>query len=304
MQIGRMRLRIVPEDGSRVAALEAGELDYAPIPATAYKRFSDNADFTVLRQLRKGTGLVIHFNFKSPPLDDLRVRQAMHLALNRDAIVAVAVEGQGIAAYGPLPPSLPYYWSGVEKIGYGYDPAKANALLDEAGWKMGADGIREKDGKKLAFDILTLPSSDIQRAAQLIQQQFKDVGIGLTLDTRPIGAINPLLFAHNFQLSFMFWIDHDPDILYREFHSNQIDGGVNWGSYSNPELDKLLEEGRMTADADKRAAAYQKVQEIFVKEALWLPIYHVYELNVLSNRVKGAVMHPDGYLLLNDATIG
>ncbi len=304
MHIDKMRLRIVPEDGSRVAALQAGELDYAPIPATAYKRFAESPDFTVIRQLRKGTGLVIHFNFKEPPLDDLRVRQAMHLALDREAIIAVAVEGQGIAAYGPLPPSLPYYWPGVEQIGYHYDVAKANALLDEAGWTMDADGIREKGGKKLAFDILTLPSSDIQRAAQVIQQQFKAVGIALTLDTRPIGAINPLLFSHNFQLSFMFWIDHDPDILYREFHTNQIDGGVNWGSYSNPELDKLLEEGRTTADAAARAAAYQKIQEIFVKEALWLPIYHVYELSALSNRVKGAVMHPDGYLILNDATIG
>lgn len=304
MHIEKMRLRIVPEDSSRVAALEAGELDYAPIPATAYKRFADNADFTVIRQLRKGTGLVIHFNFKHPPLDDLKVRQAMHLALNREAIVAIAVEGQGVPAYGPLPPSLPYYWPGVEEIGYHYDPARAGALLDEAGWKMGADGIREKDGKKLAFDILTLPGSDIQRAAQLIQQQYKDVGIALTLDTRPIGAINPLLFAHNFQLSFMFWVDHDPDILYREFHTNQIDGGVNWGSYSNPELDKLLEEGRTTADAAARGEAYRKVQELFVKEALWVPIYDVYELSVLSNRIKGAFMHPDGFLILNDATVG
>jgi peptide/nickel transport system substrate-binding protein len=303
VKINRMRLKIVPEDDSRVAALESGELDYAAIPATAYKRFSSNPDFSVLRYLRKGTGLVIHFNFKVAPLDDLRVRQAMHLALDRTAIVEAAVEGQGLPAYGPLPPSLPYYWDGVEKIGYHYDPKRANALLDAAGWKMGSDGVREKDGKKLAFDILTLPASDIQRAAQLVKQQFKDVGIDLTLDTRDIGAINPALFAHNFQLSFMFWIDHDPDILYREFHSNQIDGGVNWGSYSDPDLDKLLEEGRSTADPKQRAAVYQQVQKMFVEKALWLPIYDVYELYALSKRVKGAVVHPDGYLILNDATV-
>ena len=128
MHIEKMRLRIVPEDSSRVAALEAGEIDYAPIPATAYKRFADKPDFTVIRQLRKGTGLVIHFNFKHAPLDDLKVRQAMHLALNREAIVAIAVEGQGIPAFGPLPPSLPYYWAGVEEIGYGRRAARRGGL--------------------------------------------------------------------------------------------------------------------------------------------------------------------------------
>jgi peptide/nickel transport system substrate-binding protein len=300
MAIDRMRLRIVPEDGSRVAALEAGELDYAPIPATAYKRFMENPNFEVLRYMRKGTGLVIHFNFKEPPLDDVRVRQAMHLAIDRPAIVKAAVEGQGLPAYGPIPPSLPYYWPGVEKIGYQYDPTRANQLLDAAGWKMGPDGIRTNNGKKLAFDILTLPNGDVQRGAQLVKQQFKDVGIDLTLDTRQLGAINPALFAHNFQLSFMFWADHDPDILYREFDSH---GGVNWGSYSDPDLDRWLEAGRATADPNERAAAYQKVQQLFVEKALWLPIYDVYELNALSRRVKGTVLHPDGYLILNDATV-
>lgn len=302
VQLERLVMRIVPDDASRVAALEAGELDYAPIPGTAYQRFADNPAFTVLRSMRKGTGLVIHFNFEHAPLDDLKVRQAMHLALNREAIVAIAVDGQGEPGYGPLPPSLPYYWPGVEEIGYGYDPARAGALLDEAGWTMGGDGIRTKDGARLAFNILTLPSSDIQRAAQLVQQQYREVGIDLTLDTRDIADINPLLFGHNFELSFMFWMDHDADILYREFHSNQIDGGVNWGSYRDPDLDALLEAGRTATDQAERAAIYQQVQQMFIEKALWIPIYNVYELYALNNRVEGAIVHPDGYLILNDAT--
>jgi peptide/nickel transport system substrate-binding protein len=300
----RLRLVVTSEDSSRVAALQAGELDFAQIPASDYDRLDADPSIDVLRFLRSGMGLTIHFNFKVPPFDDVRVRQAMHLAIDRKAVVNAAVSGQGIPAVGPLPPDFPYYWDGVEKIGYGFDPQRAAELLDAAGWTMGGDGVRAKDGKRFSFKILTIANPEITRAAQLIRQQMKRVGIDLRLDTRDIGAINPALFAHRFELSFMFWGDQDPDILYREFHSSQIDGGVNWGSYENPKLDRLLEAGRTAMDRAKRAEAYRKVQELFVREAVWLPVYAVYDLiAVRIDRLKGASLHPDGYLVLNDATV-
>jgi peptide/nickel transport system substrate-binding protein len=300
----QLKLVIVPDDTSRVSALMAGELDFAPIPATALAQVKGNSNITVIRQLQKGMGLCIHFNFKVPPFDDVRVRQAMHLVLDRKAIIGVAVAGQGIPAYGPLPPGFPYYWPGVEKIGYGYDPKRAAALLDAAGWKIGSSGVREKGGKQFRFDILTINTPEVVRAAQLVQQQMQALGMVLTLQTEDISAINPKLFAHDFQLTFMFWGDQDPDILYREFDSHEINGGgVNWGSYSNPTLDRYLEEGRATAVPAKRAAAYQKAQQLMVEQAVWLPIYATYDLTGVLSRLNGAVMHPDGYMLLDNATV-
>lgn len=299
----RLVIRIVPEDNSRVAALEAGELDFADIPPSAVAQFEQNADFTLFQNMRKGTGLTIHFNFQHPPLDDVRVRQALHVAIDRDAMVKAVLDGRGEPAYGPLPPSLPFYWSGVKEIGYGYDPEQASQLLENAGWTPGDDGMRVKDGTPLRLTILTPTQDEYQRAAQLIKEQYRQVGIDLNLETREIGAINPLLFAHNFELSFMWWIDHDPDILFREFHSSQITDGANWGSLNDPALDELLVAGRTAMDPDARAKAYQAVQEYFVKQALWIPIYNVYQYTAINNRVTGAKWHPDGYVFLQDAHI-
>jgi peptide/nickel transport system substrate-binding protein len=286
-----------------VAALQAGELDFTPIPATSLGQLKGDSSVTVVRQLQKGMGLCIHFNFKVPPFDDLNVRKAMFLALDRQEIVNVVVGGQGMPAYGPLPPGFPYYWPGVEKIGYRYDPKQAAALLDAAGWKMGPNGVRQKAGQPFRFNILVINTPEIVNAAQLVQTQYQKVGIDLNLQTQDISAINPELFAHHFQLSFMFWTDEDPDILYREFDSSQINGGVNWGSYSNPALDGYLQAGRATADPAARAAAYQKAQQLMVEQAVWLPIYAKYDLTAVRTALKGAIMHPDGYLLLNDATL-
>lgn len=299
----KLDMIISPEDSTRVAALQAGELDIAPIPASARGAFAGDHNVTLMRQLRKGMGLVIHFNFAIPPFDDVRVRQAMHLALDRQRIIDVAASGEGIPAFGPLPPEFPYYWAGVERIGYGYDPDRAGRLLDEAGWTTGADGIRQKDGRPFQFTILTLPNPEIVRAAQLVQEQFRAAGIALTLQTEDISAINPKLFAHDFELSFMFWTDTDPDILYREFDSSQIDDGVNWGQYRNPELDKHLRAGRQTSDPVQRAAAYAAAQKLMVEQAVWLPIYAVHDITAVRARLKGAVMHPDGYLILDNAAI-
>jgi peptide/nickel transport system substrate-binding protein len=299
----QLKLVIAPEDSSRVAALQAGELDFTPIPATSLAQLKGDSSITVIRQLQKGMGLCIHFNFKVPPFNDLNVRKAMFLALDRQAIVNVAVDGQGIPAYGPLPPGFPYYWPGVEKIGYHYDPKQAASLLDAAGWIMGSNGVRQKDGQPFRFNILVINTPEIVNAAQLVQAQYKKVGVDLNLQTQDISAINPELFAHHFQLSFMFWTDEDPDILYREFDSSQINGGVNWGSYSNPALDSYLQAGRATADPAARSAAYQKAQQLMVEQAVWLPIYAKYDLTAVRTALQGAVMHPDGYLLLNDATL-
>ncbi len=301
--VKQLKLVVTPEDSSRVAALQAGELDFAPVPASSLAQIKGNPGITVIRQLQKGMGLCIHFNFNVPPFNDVNVRKAMFLAVDRQEIVNVVLQGQGMPAYGPLPPGFPYYWAGVEKIGYPYDPRQAAALLDAAGWRMGANGVRAKNGVPFKFNILVIDSPTIVQAAQLVQAQYKQVGIDLNLQTQDISAINPELFAHNFQLTFMFWTDTDPDILYREFDSSQINGGVNWGSYSNPELDKYLRAGRATADPGARAAAYQKAQQLMVEQAVWLPIYAQYDLTAVRKVLTGAVMHPDGYMLLDDARL-
>jgi len=303
-RLPKLQMIASPEDSSRVAALQAGELEIAPVPASSLSALSGRDDITVLRKLRRGMGLTIHFNFEVKPFDDVRVRQAMHLALDREAIIKVAVNGQGIPAYGPLPPEFPYYWKGVEQIGYGHDPQRAAQLLDAAGWRTGSDGIRVKDGKPFTFTILTIAnSSENVRAAQLVREQYRKLGIDLRLRTEDIAAINPKLFAHDFELSFMFWTDQDPDILYREFDSSQIDDGVNWGGYRNPELDRHLRAGRRASDAASRADAYAKAQKLMVEQAVWLPIYAVYDLTAVRKRLSGAVMHPGGYLLLDNATL-
>lgn len=287
-----IRLEVVPEPSVRTIALQTGDADATvwPLLVEDTLAFSQDPNFVVLSALGNS---IKHFplNNSLPQLSDKRVRQAMLQALDREKIVADLWQGAASVAHSNIPPSSFYYNAALQQ--YPYDVAAANALLDEAGWAPGADGIREKDGTRLAFTITTITGDQARRPiAELAQQMLKEVGIEVQLAEAPVASILEGLRAGTIDSSIFNWtynngaIEPDP---YSTLHSQ---GGNNFNQFKNEEMDKLIEEGLITVDPDERKKIYDRIQEIFVEEVPALYLQFDEWQNVFNSRVKGLPVDP------------
>jgi len=160
------------------------------------------------------------------------------------------------------------------------------ALLEEAGWVVGDDGIREKDGTKLSFTCTTITGDQARRPiAELAQQLFSEIGIDMQLAESPISAILEGLRNGTVDASLFNWTygstDPDPSNLLRS------DGGQNWNSYQSDRMDELIDEGLSVADPEGRKPIYDEIQEIVTTEVPMLYLQWDEWMNVFTGRVKG-----------------
>jgi len=298
-----LTFRILPEASAATAAFEAGELDQLTAAPTDVKRLKAMNKFQFFTFLRKGVGLFMEFNVTKPPFDDVNVRRAMNYAIDKDAILAITLEGLGQTAYGPLPPSIRGYWEGIVAYAPHYDKAKAADLLDQAGWKLNsATGLREKDGKPLKFTLdMISPSEQHKSASQLVQSQLKEIGVSMDIQAFEFGTLLEKLKKGEQQAHFMGYTYTTPDIVDLWFHSKNIGTGLTLSQNKDPELDKLIGESQRTVDWDKRMAILTDIQKRIVDSALRVPIFTNDNYIALQPKVVDAKVHPDGYMILGDA---
>lgn len=282
-----IRQEVVPEPAVRTIALETGESDSNlwPLLVEDSLRLAEDPAFTVIKT---STGGVKHFplNNKLPQLSDKRVRQAMMHALDRQRIIDDLWNGAATVAHSNLGPKFDFYSldqsPDIKK--YEFDPEQANALLDEAGWVMGDDGVREKDGMKLTFTCTTITGDSARRPiAELAQQFFADVGIDMQLSEAPISSILEGLRNGTIDASLYNWtygsVDPDPSNTLRS------DGGQNWNSFENERVDELIDLGLSTVDPEERKAYYHEIQQIVVEEVPMLYLQWDDWYNVFTERV-------------------
>lgn len=222
---------------------------------------------------------IIYLNLQdlteSPFFQEVKVRQALLYALDRQTIIDQALNGQGLIANGPI---RPWSWAyDASQPVIGYDPAKATALLDEAGWKdSDGDGVRDKEGRPFTFRLLTSDDPDRAKVAEQASQQWQKVGIAATLET--IGAgLGDRLVKHQFQAALAeVVLTGDPD-PYPFWHQTQIAGGQNYAGWSNDDASMLLEQARTLTDKGQRNDYYFQFQRIFAEEVpsliLFYPVY-------------------------------
>ncbi len=226
-------------------------------------------------------------NVADPILADVNVRKAIAHALDRPAMVRTVVGDENYVALSVMGPGHWAYNPAVST--YAYDPARANTLLDEAGWVLGADGVREKGSVKLSF--LNQPWRDFERNyAPLIQQYLKAVGIDMTIETVPdFATIQTIRQEGNAQSLFYGSIDYEPGELHQYFHSTQAPPtGQNLWHYANPEVDRLLEQGLAETDLELRKPIYAKVQELILADCVTIPLHvHLNNVIVRTDRVSG-----------------
>lgn len=265
--------KIIPETSTRMATLDTGEtniIEYL-VPSDV-KHYQSDKRFQVLLIDTPGAPRMNVLNTALPPLDDLKVRQAIEFATDRQGIVDTLFKGVYDVAYGPMEKPTFGYDPAVEKV-YPFDANKAKQLLDDAGWKVGAGGIRVKDGKPLQLQFVVQANDQWDEVAQMWQAQLHDVGIDMKITFES----SPSVFAtYNKGTQhvgdFFFW-SPDPVELYAMFHSKSIASGFNWAHYSDPKLDQLIEQEMQESNPDKRAAVVKQIQEIVMQQALFVSIH-------------------------------
>lgn len=298
--LDRIVFRLVPSREVGIARLRAGEVDVLwDLIETQIPEFEKMPNITL--QSTPTTNVeYLGFNTDNPILADLKVRQAIAAAIDRQPIVKDLLYGKTEVATSPIGMG----WAAPKDVQLpAYDPNRAKTLLDEAGWKdTNGNGIRDKNGQEMSLRITT-PSGSQTRdlTEQLLQQQLKNVGIKLTIANAPAASIfggwteNGLLKRGKFDIVMDTWgADFDPnDFLSTLFASDQIPTAANSGEGFNffrlndPQLDRAIVAGRSTIDQAERAKAYRTVVERISAAAVYVPLYRRAELDAFANYVKG-----------------
>ncbi len=227
---------------------------------------------------------------KLPFFQDKTVRHALLAALNRQAIIDSAINGQGLIASGPI---LPWSWAyNASQPSLGFDPQQAAQLLDDSGWTdSNGDGIRDKDGVELAFNLLSSEEPDKINVARAVSEQWQRAGISATVEI--VGAgLGDRLVNHNFDAALAEVLTAgDPD-PYPLWHQTQIDGGQNYAGWDNTDASKLLEAARTITDRGRRSDYYFEFQRIFADEVPSLILYHPVHTYGVSNQIYDVRLAP------------
>lgn len=304
--IDRLKFRFITEDETRLAALEMGEVNVIDeIPPTSVERLQKNPDFQVLGAPKVGVARSLWFNTELSPVDDVRVRKAILYAIDRDAINAAVFKGVYPLAYQILTRGTKFYDKSLETM-YTFDPQKAVALLEEAGWKeVNAEGYRVKEGKELSLFHATFPGYVAETPAEIIQAQLKKVGIKFSINVMTGTAMMDGMASRTstFHTALIGTYSPDPGmILRRTLHSSGM-GTTNYAHFTTPELDNLLDDGLAIADEAKRTEIYSKIQRIVMENAVVAPIYANVSIFGASKKVSGLKFDPYAYPLFFDVAI-
>jgi len=283
-RLARVTFKIIPEAIVRALELRKGSVDVASNVLTPDmdEVFRHDPDFHVLSE--DGTSYqYIAFNLKDPIFSDVRVRQAIAYAIDRERIIKFVLRGEGRPAMNVIPPSNWAFNPNV-KI-YSYDPVKARQLLQESGHP------------NLTFTFKSSTDDYARLLAAVLQQQLQEAGIHMEIQTNEFGTFFADVQKGNFQAYSLRWIggNNDPDIFDLIFNSNRVPpNGSNRGHYSNPEVDRLIAIGRGETDMEKRRAAYWEVQRIVAEELPYVSLWYVGNVAIVNKRIEGMKLYPAG----------
>ncbi|MDO4795799.1 MAG: ABC transporter substrate-binding protein [Brachymonas sp.] len=285
--IDRIVYKVIPDDQASVAALRAGDVDiigaadhHSTIPFEAVPTMQNDPKLTVEKR-SYGRYQVVEMNTKQGPTADIRVRQALNAALDRTAMVKGLLANAAAPAWAIIPPHYPFA-KGLAGMEYKYDPELAKKLLDEAGWKMGADGIREKDGKKLSLKYLVPRfEANSEPIAVYLQNAYKQIGVDVNILTMESGAAWEEGKKGNYDiyLHHSYGVPGLPEwLLTGKYHSKS-----SWvASLHSAELDRLIDAALKThADED-----YAKVYALLQSEHAMIPLYDIEKIVAYNKKVK------------------
>jgi len=276
--------KVIPDGNTRVAQVVAGDVDFAVIDPPQLKAV-EGSDQVEVRLAPQVNYYFFAVNHSKPNLQDVRVRQALAHAFDRQAIVDNILQGTGEPATGPINPLLGAYYN-PDVTTYDVDLDRAAALLTEAGWTKGSDG-KLVNAAGETFPILFNGPSNYPIMVQVItyaQQQLEQLGFEVTLDIVDWPVHLDKYHNLDYDLLMEWWITPpDPD-LYAHYHS---ESPSNWWAYSNPQVDELASSGRAEKDVESRIQIYHELQQVLADDVPVIYLYYPQEIQAVSTRSKG-----------------
>jgi peptide/nickel transport system substrate-binding protein len=281
-KIKRIIYKFIPDPNVRLVQLKKGEVDVAAL--TPKQIAAIKADDPIRVEVTPSADYrVMMFNLRDKLFKDVRVRQAIQFATDRDALVKGALLGYGAPGYGPLQFNRV---TAPAMLKHDNDVSRAEALLKDAGWTRDTSGMMQKDGKRLSF-VLTSPASDPVRGdlATLLALQLARAGIEAKVEIKDWAVIK---IPETQALILGGGLPSDPDDdLYRFLSSRLLDEGSNYSGFTDPVIDKLLEKGRHTMDETQRVAVYRTLQTELTKNPPYNYLVYLQHLYGVRKDVSG-----------------
>jgi peptide/nickel transport system substrate-binding protein len=288
--VDKLVIRIIPEAASRSAELETGgvDLDIAVSPKDV-ERLQASPNLTITSFPRVSSNH-IGFNLEREMFQDVRVRRAITHGVNREQVARFVMRGQADPAEGYLHPSLPEASPREQTRPHvTFDPERSKQLLDEAGWKVGAGGVREKDGKPLSFTVYVSNEQD-EQINTAVQAQLKEIGVDMRIRRLETGAFNEATRAGEHDARFIPMIYTTPDHMY--FFVGESIPTPNTIRWRDAEYDELFKQSQTTTKPEERTEAFRKMEMRMLEQAVVVPIQHLKWIFGARKRVQGQKFHP------------
>lgn len=301
--------RFLPDPSVRWQALQSGEAQAIfSIPPEDFAAAQSDPDIEVQQFTHAGIGHYIVLDNSEPPFDDLKVRQAFNYAANTPAAVESAYQGAYPVATSAISSGTPFYTAKYANL-YPHNLAKAEKLLDEAGWKKGPNGVREKDGKPLTVKWIYSSGPGETPPAELtlyqnVQAAAKEAGFDVTLVPEAQAKFyEQANVPSEFDAEPTYWNCPTPMCMYIVSSQETYDQlFANMSKIKNPELDQALLAAAATTDRNKQKTLYEKAQQIIAENAYWVPMYPEQSLLGISKKLKGVWIEPsEGEPVFSDA---
>ena len=292
--------KFVPDQTVAYTQFKTGEIDVFGLHGVPPERFEESRKLPDRDALETPAPWVefVYFNCGKPQFKEKVVRQALYYAIDKEKWIKDIYYGLPPRTLSYLHPTHWAYNSSLKDPGY--DPQRAADMLEGAGWKKGSDGIREKNGVKLKFTMSTTAGAKAREQAQaMIQANWKEIGVAMEINNMPASVVwGDYTTNSKFDTLMVGWeptVGMDPDYAAR-CHSKQIPAkhgtGSNYVQYENPELDKLLEEGVLISDMEKRKGVYQKIQKILHDDVPFAPIFAYMFMYGKKSNLNGYEINP------------
>jgi peptide/nickel transport system substrate-binding protein len=292
-RIAQLMFKFIANTNTRINQLKSGEVHVvAQVPWDKYREIKDLPSLVVHKTPGNAYEHVTLNERRVPAFADVRVRRALIQALDRELFVKTILDGLAPVAHGAVQPVSWAYTDRITK--YAFDPSHARALLDEAGWKPGADGIRERDGKRFAFTLITQAGFAVRESvAQAIARQLRDVGVDVNVELHDGTAISALWFEGKFDAMLHWWqMPSDPELTTFFAADRTPPAGRNINYYRNDALTKLLYESDRTVDRAARTDLLHRAQAILADEVPEIPLYSVTKLDAIPKSLQHFTGNP------------
>jgi peptide/nickel transport system substrate-binding protein len=289
-KIASLHLRIVPDALVRALELRKGSADATINSLTPDMVVTLAKERGLVAEQQPGTMMAyLSFNFADPILAKRDVRQALAYATDRTTIIKYLLRGQARPASSLLPPS---HWAFEPNVRqYDYDPARAEQLLDAAGYPRGVDGVR------MHLTLKTSTDESTRLLSEAIADQWKRVGVALQLRPMEFATFYSDVTRGSFQIYSLRWVggNNDPDLFESAFSSKKMPpDGYNRGHYRNPQLDALLDAARVEMDQEKRKVLFSQIQKIVAVDEPYINLWYLDNVCVHRERLSGIVLAPSG----------